>query len=576
VGRGALGYLIWHSFRNRTAQQVRRLRQPRYVVALLVGIGYLFMLAHGNAQPDRHPFLRGAFLELGLAAGLLFLVGWTWISSGKQHILAYSTAEVMFLFPAPLSRRALVRYKLLRAQVVIVATTLLWVVILGAGRGELPVLLRALSLWCLFTTIHLHRMGAAMARSSAAEHGRFGMRRHTLLIIVLVVAAVLVIAALLQAGNRLISLPAGASPLASIEAALRAPLALVVLWPFRLLAHPLASTTGQEWLRSFPWAAGLLVLHYIWVIRSDAAYEEAAADASFERARMLAARRTGARISSRDRPYSPALWPLTPAGDPARAILWKNVAMLLRRSRLRTWVMISMIVALTLVVASAGLPAAAKAAGTLLLVWGGFFFALGPQWIRNDLRTDLAHLELLRSYPLASDAVIRMEAASSAFILSLSQLTLLLLGGLALMYVPAPAFPGTLRLALAAAIVVVLPALNFVGMLLQNGAALLLPGWVRIGPAHGGVETLGQSVLTALAYIFALVLVSILPATGAVGLASLLSPALRAWAAIPAACGAAALLLAEGWLLSLWLATVYVEVDPGDGEMEARGMGHGA
>jgi hypothetical protein len=46
-----------------------------------------------------------------------------------------------------------------------------------------------------------------------------------------------------------------------------------------------------------------------------------------------------------------------------------------------------------------------------------------------------------------------------------------------------------------------------------------------------------------------------------VGLASLLSPALRAWAAIPAACGAAALLLAEGWLLSLWLATVYDEME---------------
>jgi hypothetical protein len=351
--------------------------------------------------------------------------------------------------------------------------------------------------------------------------------------------------------------------LANIEAALRAPLALVVLWPFRLLAQPIASSSAQEWLRSFPWALGLLVVHYVWVIRSDAAYEEAAADASFERARMLEARRTGARISSTERPYSPPLWPLLPAGDPALAIFWKNVAMLLRRSRLRTWVMISMILALTLVIASAGLPAAAKTAGTLLLVWGGFFFALGPQWIRYDLRTDLAPLELLRSYPVTPDALIRMEAAGSAFILSLSQLTLLLLGGLALMYIPAPEFPFALRLALASALVVVLPALNFVGMLLQNGAALLLPGWVRIGPAHGGVETLGQSVLTALAYLFAVLAASIIPAVGGLGLAALLSPAVGLWAAFPAACGAAALLLGEGWLLSLWLARVYEGMDLG-------------
>ena len=563
MSRRALGYLLRRSLRNRTVQQVRRLRQPRYVVALLVGLGYLFMLAHGNSQPEHQPLLRGPFLELGIAAGLLFLVGWTWISSGRQHILAYSTAEVMFLFPAPLSRRALVRYKLLRAQVIIAATTLLWVVILGAGRAELPVVLRALSLWCLFTTVHLHRMGAAMTRSSAVEHGRYGMRRHSLAIIVLVVAVVLMLAALLRVGNRLMSLPPGSSVLSNIEVALRAPLALVVLWPFRLLARPIASGSAVEWLRSFPWALGLLAVHYAWVIRSDAAYEEAAAEASFERARMLEARRTGARISSRERPYSPPLWPLAPAGDAALAIFWKNVAMLLRRSRLRTWALISVIVALTLVIASAGLPAAAKTAGTLLLVWGGFFFALGPQWIRNDLRTDLAHLELLRSYPLASDAVIRMEAASSAFILSLSQLTLLLLGGLALMYIPAPEFPVPLRLALAAALVVIVPALNFVGMLLQNGAALLLPGWVRIGPAHGGVETLGQSVLTALAYLLALLAASIIPAVGGAGLIALLSPGLGTWAAIPAACGAAALLLGEGWLFSLWLAGVYEGMDVG-------------
>jgi hypothetical protein len=561
MSRQALGYLLWRSLRNRTAQQVRRLRQPRYVVALVVGLGYLFMLAHGNAQPERQPLLRGPFLELSVAAGLLLLVGWTWISSGRHHILAYSTAEVMFLFPAPVSRRALVRYKLVRAQVIILATTLLWVVILGAGRGELPVLLRALSLWCLFTTIHLHRMGAAMTRASAVEHGRHAVRRHSVLIVVLSVAIVLVLAALLQAGNRLMSLPPDASVVSNIQAALRAPLALVVLWPFRLLAHPIASSSSTEWLRSFPWALGLLAAHYLWVIRSDAAYEEAAADASFERARMLEARRTGARISSRERPYSPALWTLTPGGDPALAIFWKNVAMLLRRSRLRTWTMISAILALTLVIASAGLPAAARTAGTLLLVWGGFFFALGPQWIRNDLRTDLAHLELLRSYPLASDAVIRMEAASSAFILSLSQLTLLLLGGLALMYIPEPDFPFGLRLALASALVVVIPALNFVGMLLQNAAALLLPGWVRIGPAHGGVETLGQSVLTALAYLLALLLASIIPAVGGIGLIALLSPGLGTWAALPAACGTAALLLGEGWLLSVALAGAYEGMD---------------
>lgn len=569
MSRVAIGYLLLHSLRNRTLQQTRRLRQPRYAAALLVGLGYLALLAHNNSPPHAAAGISAELLELGVAGGLLLMVGWTWISASRNQVLAYSEAEVMFLFPAPVTRRTLVRYKLLRTQVVIVLSTLLWVVILGAGRGELAAPLRAVSLWCLFTTIYLHRVAAALARSSTIEHGRFGIRRHPVLLVALVVAVALAVGALLQAGNRLVALPPGSHALDAITEALGVPLARILLVPFRLAAHPLAAMTAGEWMRSMPWALALLALHYVWVLRSDAAFEEAAADASFERARQLAARRSGSVLPSGQRKHSPPLVPLRPMGPPARAILWKNVAMLLRRARLRTWGVIALVLAFTLIVASVGLPTAAEAAGTLLLVWSGFFFALGPQWIRNDLRTDLAHLELLRSYPVEPDAVLRMEAGASALVLSLSQLTLLLLGALALMHVPSPEIPGTLRVILALAAVLVIPALNFVGMLLQNGAALLFPGWVRVGLARGGVETLGQSMLTALAYMAALVVVSLVPAIAATGLIVLLEPLLGRWAALPGALGASLLLLAEGWVLSLWLGTVYERLDPPSAGVES-------
>ncbi len=565
----ALRFLLWHTLRNRTMQQARRLREPRYVVALLVGIGYLALLGRNNSQPQGHAPLGGELLELAVAGGLLLMVAWTWISAGKLDVLAYSTAEVMFLFQAPVTRRSLVQYKLLRAQVLIVASTLLWIVILGARRGELIAPLRALSLWCLFSTIYLHRLGAALTRTSAVEHGAAGIRRHPLVLVALILSAALIAAALLQAGNRWMELPVSLAVSARIQAALTVPLALVLLAPFRLLAHPLASTSVAEWARSFPWALGLLGLHYFWVIRSDAAYEEAAAEVSFRRARQLAARRAGTTIPSTERGRSAPLWPLTPAGNPSVAIFWKNVAMLLRRKRLRTWSLIALALACTLLVAVIGLPAAAHAAGTLLLVWSGFFFALGPQWIRNDLRSDLAHLELLRSYPLEPDAVVRMEAAASTLVLSLSQLTLLLLGALALIRVPAPGLPPVARPALALGAILLVPSLNFVGMMLQNGAALLFPGWVRVGTVRGGLETLGQSMLTALAYITALLLASVIPAVGATGVGVVVAPLLGVWSILPAALGAALLLVAEGWILSVWLGTVYERLDPPGAAVES-------
>ena len=40
-----------------------------------------------------------------------------------------------------------------------------------------------------------------------------------------------------------------------------------------------------------------------------------------------------------------------------------------------------------------------------------------------------------------------------------------------------------------------LPGINLLGMLIQNGAALLYPAWVRLGSGRpGGVEALGQNI----------------------------------------------------------------------------------
>jgi hypothetical protein len=559
---GALGYLLRQTTRNRTLEQVRRLRQPRYVIALVIGVGYLILLGRNNQQGAAHTGLHGSALELGFAAGLLLMAAWTWLSTERSQVLAFSTAEVSLLFPAPLTRPALVRYKLLRAQVLIILTTVFWVLILGAGRRELAFPLRALSLWCLFTTIHLHRLAAAITRSSALESGRFGVRRQWWGLAVAGIAVVLVIGAVLQAGFRFTMMPAGTPTLTAIEGALRAPLALVVLAPFRLLTHPLAAETAGQWTAAFPWALLVLGVHYFWVIRADAAFEEAAMEASFERARILAARRAGTPVPRSGRAYSPPLVGLAPSGTPERAIFWKNVAMQLRRKRLRIWGLIALGLAIAQALGAALMPAGARATGALLLVWSGFLFALGPQWVRNDLRSDLAHLELLRSFPLEPDAVVRMEAAASAFIMWLSQLTLLVLGGLGFLHAGPRDWDVRGIILAAAAALLLLPALNFVGMLLQNGAALLFPGWARPGPARGGVESLGQSMLMAVAYVLALGLACLLPALAAVGAIVLSARMVHDWSLLPGIVFATLLLGAEAWILSLWLGTVYERLDP--------------
>ncbi len=104
---GPLGYLAARSTRNRLARQLRRLRTPRYAVALAAGPGLplgdrcqtaAWLRAAGREPRD------GRASRGGRRDGSFSL--WTWIFGADRRALAFSRAEVTWLFPAPVTRRA--------------------------------------------------------------------------------------------------------------------------------------------------------------------------------------------------------------------------------------------------------------------------------------------------------------------------------------------------------------------------------------------------------------------------------------------------------------------------------------
>jgi hypothetical protein len=201
--------------------------------------------------------------------------------------------------------------------------------------------------------------------------------------------------------------------------------------------------------------------------------------------------------------------------------------------------------------------------GWLAAMWAGFLLVLGPQWVRNDLRADLSRLALLRSYPLRGRTVVGAETAGSTAVLTALQLGLagiayLAFGGAGVQE-PAPA----LRSAILAAAVVFLPAVNFLAMLIQNGAALLLPAWVRVGSERPiGVEALGHSMLMMVGFTAILAVLLLGPAVvgGAVFLG--LEPLAGWWAAAPAALGALLVAALECRLMLVRLGLVFEATDP--------------
>lgn len=556
--RSALGYLAVRSMRNRIVRQVRRLRNPRYAVALLLGVAYLWAIGVRQRPSSGGPEISPEVVELLAAVGVTLMLLYTWLFGSDRRALAFSRAEVTWLFPAPLSRAQLIRYKLLRGQFVVLFNVVLWTFLLSGDLAAEP-WRRAAAIWVLLTTLALHRLGAALLRASLWEHGAVAVRARA------VSLAALAAVALLALGDAAHAMPALRQAwdaglrefLLTADEVAERPIPDALLLPARLLVRPVLAGSWSAWMLALLPAVAILVAHYVWVIRSDAAFEETAAAAALARTRARRTSRTP-RFTARRVPT------LAPLGWPAGALLWKNLAAVLRAGRARTAALAMGVGALALLALSAGGRSASllEIVGWMMALWAGFLFVLGPQWIRNDLRTDLARMAVLRSYPLRGAAIVGAETAGSTAVLTALQLGLLSLAWLAFWGSELHEPSSALRTGVLLGAVVLLPGINFLGMLVQNGAAILLPGWMVPGADRPiGVEALGHNMLIMSGFLLVLAALLVPPAVAAFATYVALEP-IGWWAAAPAALASLLLMALEARLLLARLGRVFEATDP--------------
>lgn len=563
---GALLYLTTRSFTNRLRDKASQLRNPRYALAFVLGAGFLWLIfGRHDPTPPADRSLTARHRELAMAILVSWAVAWTWLFGSSRVALAFSAAEAEFLFASPVARRSLINFKLFHAQGRVLWSTLIWALLLApAGLGAAAGM-HAAGIWVMLSTLQLHRVGASFFRAGMREHGATGIRRRLPTLLILAALTVAVVGVVATAAPGLVgAFPRGGSALlAALDAALARPVAHALLAPFRLLVRAGTVEEPRAWLHAMGPALAILLAHYLWVVRSDAAFEEAAAEAAFQRATRLASRGTTAGPIAPGSPPSAPPFGLAPLGRPAVAIYWKNLTAVMRTARIR-----KVAIAFALGAAALGLLSLQQggpipsAIGALCGTWAAFSIALGPQWVRNDLRTDLLHLELLRSYPVSGAEILAAEAAAAATVLTLVQLMLVGLAYCALLGDPTMPLSIRSRSIGVVAAAVVLPAINYVGLLLLNGGALLFPAWVRIGPTRAsGVEGLGQNALSMVVYALVLlvVLVPALIAGGAAGWP--LRHYIGEWAWIPGGLIGLAVLAAESRLLVSSLGRAFERID---------------
>lgn len=506
---GALLYLravsLWGVVRSR----LLRLKQPKYLVGALVGIAYFyFFFIRPRGGPRGVPGGAGALPTIsaealvaiiGAAALGLFLIALISWFVPRQAALAFSEAEIAFLFPAPVSRRMLIHYRILSSQFRLVFTAIIFTLVFRRGITAT----HAVGWWVILATLNLHFTGSSFVTTRLFNRTLTPPPlRNVILIVSAVVTVVLVTWGWFTIAPPTVEdLRTGSSMVHYIGVQLdRGPLPWLLAIPRLTLAPYFAGDAGKFLLAIGP-ALLVLALHYFWVLRSEVSFEEASIARAEKRAARVRAiqqgdwRNQGQTLKPQRPPFN-----LASIGRPEIAFLWKN---LLATSALFRPIALLVI---TLVVFAAGLWLGHRpdlhAARSVVAGLGTAFFSMlllfGPQLARQDLRADLKNADILKAYPLRGWQIVLGQLLTPIFVLS--SVTWIALLAVALI---APGIGGIdvlvppHRSALLVGAAVLVPPFVAMQLLVPNAAAVIFPAWMQTVSNRGehGLDVMGQRII---------------------------------------------------------------------------------
>ncbi|MEP7314526.1 MAG: putative ABC exporter domain-containing protein, partial [Pseudomonadota bacterium] len=578
---GALAYLKLTSLQGLLRSRLARLRQPKYLAGALIGVAYIyfFFLRQRGPRPGRH----GGFdpqaaappeiLPLIAAAGallLLLIVILAWVLPRAPASLAFSEAEIAFLFPAPVARRTLIHYRLLSSSIGLGLTSLIFTLFSNRwGFLGGNAVTHALGWWLILTTISLHFTGSSFAITRLLDRGITPWYRR---LIVFAIAATLAVVIAVWIGSA--AAPPSTDDLASIKGLLRygavqltsTPLQWLLALPRMVLAPFLAADFRAFALALAP-ALLILVAHYCWVLRSEARFEEASIVRAEKRTARRLAMQKGKLGDATGRKPRREPFRLSSRGRPELAFLWKNLLStysLLARPR---------VLLASAVVACAGclwVQAQPEWRGLQILIAAiavpiaGFLLVFGPQLARQDLRSDLPNSDILKTYPLHGWQIVVGQLLAPLFILCSLIWLALLIASLSMTSEVFPWLPLQQNAAAAVALALLTVPLCAIQLLVQNSIAVLFPAWVQGVANRGehGLDVMGQRIIFMAGQLI-VAAVALLPAAVAGSVLFLLTRQLLG--VTPAGAFAVAAMLGilttELWVGVRWLGARFENLD---------------
>ncbi len=563
----ALLFVLVRSVRGRIIQMVRRLKEPRYLFGFLVGAGWiLFWMSrvfsfgdignwdnwgdvevHFGPPPEMLEAMAGPIGQaIQMVIGLFLAIGlvlWWAIPFGRNS-LEFTEPELHLLLPAPIRRRTLIQYGVLKSQPGVLIGVSITAFFLRPS-SIVGTVATVVALWTFFTLWDLHAKARGLwyARLDALSAQR--RWRNQIVMWVGLVAALVILAVLgLQIGFDFgANLPEELVAIADFdevvdklkeregEVFVETAAAFVdlawnstlgwLLTPLVLLLKPifwgLGNQAGPGWLPTMIYPLGILVAHNEWVVRSQARFEETALAEAKKRSRSATESANFWKRTRARRRWEP--FKLLSEGRPEMAIVWKNLMMVQRLPLTIAFAVPVALLAVTLGLTVVGLLPGWIAA--VLQFVGLAIMAIPPVFnaraMRNDFRHDLLRLEIMRTLPIdglrlffaqiAGPVIIVLLQVTFGIVVFLSVDALVelgLLAGNAEMKADVAAYLNVHRLALAPLVVIgYLPialAVTSLTACLENVAALSFPGWVQLGAdKKQAASKFGQHMLVFMA-----------------------------------------------------------------------------
>jgi hypothetical protein len=488
-------FVTARSFRNRIVSRLKRLRNVRYLLSFLVGMAYFWFVGFRHLFEGRSPLQRmglpaSAFFVDLAAVVVLFMMLLAWALPKQSAGLQFSEAEIQFLFPAPLTRRQLLLYKILRAQpqVFISAAVMTFLMFRGA---------KFIGVWACFIALSIYFTFVALGRARLKLLGVGFLVRLPLIAAVAAGVSYLLWRAVDVEAFRGMGVKLKPGRVPDLPALVHGPVADAILFVPRFFGHAVLPVSIPQLLASCGILLAAALLFFELAARTNIAVEEASVQASEKGAARRARRNEQGGARRVAFPRIPPPFRIPAHARPEVAIYWKNLTAGLRMSS--PWLLIMVVVALYFLGQAFYTPelAARTALAMASLSLAAIFPLIGSRVFTQDMRLDLPRIELLKSYPISGERLVAAEIAGPLTFLAAVELLLLSVAAIILHAAELPAkldylaSPEFVVIALMLATPVCAAQL-----LLRNAVPILLPGWAMRAPdEQRGFIVMGQRML---------------------------------------------------------------------------------